>query len=616
MRDPKEQADWSDMTFSELFDAWLNFKKQTISPTAVKHYADEYRRFLLEPFGSRKVNDISSAEWQEFETALPSLKGKSGKEIAPTTARELKLIARRAFEYGKDNFGLNDPAAEITEQDDAPSFFTSDEVERMKAAVKPYNIIHLCIMLCIYAGVTQGEISGLQWGDVDTDKGTITIQRSKVRNKFGDKTVLKLSKKPQDAIRTVPIPDWINEQLKLIKKLYKDSDIILISKRGELEPSNFINHHYTEFLQKANVPFRTFTALRNTYLRSHTEEGTDAESAPITDKANISRDKSLDDNTKSTRKKRSKSKSRITVSELFEIWLTGKKDSISPSTVTLYQFLFSRYVAEPFGDRAVNSITYDEWISFEKELLDGKDTNCKDVAATTATTAVNYYRSVFRYGKTEFGLNDPTEDLLVTPKNDDSVTVFSPAETARMIAAVKPYEIFHICIMLCLYTGATVSEICGVQWGDIDTKKKLLKIRRVIVSISDPERKKLFIYKETIPENPKVIRDLHIPDWINEQLETIKSMHSDDEYLLADNMRESTPPNFRSHYTLFLKEAGVKPKNVKALRDTFAVACISKRMNIKTLTELLGLSSSIITMRTYCSKGSKNVSGIIETLYD
>ena len=301
---------------------------------------------------------------------------------------------------------------------------------------------------------------------------------------------------------------------------------------------------------------------------------------------------------------------------MFENWLAYKKDKIGTKTFDLYLFMLNRYIAEPFGNRAVNDISYDDWLIFKMKLMNGKDINDKDVASSTAISTINFFRSVLKYGKTEFGLNDPAEDLLSTQKNDNSVTVFTEAETARMRAAVKPYEIFHLCIMLCLYTGATPKEICGLQWGDIDTPKKQFKIRRVIVITPDPEKEKHFIYKEAIPESPKVLRDLPIPDWINEQFEVMKPMHSDEEYLLADNMRESTPPNFRSHYSRFLKKAGVKPKNVRALRDTFAIACISKRMDIKTLTELLGLSSPIITMRTYCSKGSKNALGIIETLYD
>ena len=302
----------------------------------------------------------------------------------------------------------------------------------------------------------------------------------------------------------------------------------------------------------------------------------------------------------------------MTFSQLFDKWHEEKSKSIGEVTSRLYRSYFDKYIPNDLASRAVNDFDHDEWLEAENEMLSGKAPNGAKVPKTTARQALTAYHAAFRYGREKFGLYDPAEGEQISSKDMYSVTVFNRREINTMIKAVKPYDIFHLCIMLCLFTGVEVGEICAAQWKDIDTENKLIKIRRVLVS--EDGKNKTFIVTE--PKNKKVVRDLPIPTWIAEQLEIMKPMHNDEDFLLAGPGGNAHPANFRARYAAFLKTAGVEKRMITALRHTFAMTCIKKNVDIKTLSEMLGHSSTSVTTRMYYGKQSKNKRDIIEKLYE
>lgn len=57
----------------------------------------------------------------------------------------------------------------------------------------------------------------------------------------------------------------------------------------------------------------------------------------------------------------------------------------------------------------------------------------------------------------------------------------------KMAAAVQPFDIYHLCIMLGVLTGITYPEMCGLQWQDVDTENGLIHIRRLGLAGVTPE---------------------------------------------------------------------------------------------------------------------------------
>lgn len=306
----------------------------------------------------------------------------------------------------------------------------------------------------------------------------------------------------------------------------------------------------------------------------------------------------------------------ITLAELYDLWLSEKNKSIGETTKRLYRKYYDKYIPESLGSRAVKDISYDEWTVIESKMIEGTAPNGLNMPKTTLRQVRSVLHAAFKYGKATLGLNDPAEGMQVSSRHMYTVTVFTKSEIKKMRSAAKPFDIPHICIMLCLYTGVEVTEICAVRWADIDIENKLLKIRGVVGKANHRQKMNKDNLAVHEPKNKKVIRDMPIPTWLAEQLEIMKPMHGDEEYLLSGTEKVAYPNTFRQQYAYFLRDAGVEKRMINALRHTFAMTCIKKNVDVKTLSEMLGHSNSIVTIRMYYGTQTQDKRKLIETLYD
>ena len=306
----------------------------------------------------------------------------------------------------------------------------------------------------------------------------------------------------------------------------------------------------------------------------------------------------------------------MTVAELFKAWIEEKRKTITKSTEDLYTFYYSKYLECKFGQRKVNEIMSEEWSAFESALPNEKGASGRRISKVSLRHAVQIYHSLFNFGKTEFGLNDPTGTIVLVPTGKDTLTVFSHDEVNKMLIAFKPFDIHHIGIMICLHTGITLGEICGTRWGDVDIENKMLSIRRVLVRENAVKDGRKTVVLKTNDLKGRAVRDIPIPTWIADQLEALKSVHRDDEYVLVGPLGGIDPTNFRYHYKEFLKQAGVSNRKINAMRHTFAVTCIEKGVDLKTLSELLGHSNMQITIKMYLNTDLESVREKLDRLYD
>lgn len=163
----------------------------------------------------------------------------------------------------------------------ASDMFAPDEIQRLRVAAKCFDAVDVCIMLALYTGLVQGEVCGLKWGDIDLDNRLIRIRRTMARepNPSGrPKTILK-ERVPRckRALRDIPVPDELAEQLRLMKRIHTDDEYVLVGVKGGVEPNNLASHFFTGLLDRAGVRHRPFSALRKTYARSCYNKGMNAE---------------------------------------------------------------------------------------------------------------------------------------------------------------------------------------------------------------------------------------------------------------------------------------------------------------------------------------------------
>ena len=153
-------------------------------------------------------------------------------------------------------------------------------------------------------------------------------------------------------------------------------------------------------------------------------------------------------------------------------------------------------------------------------------------------------------------------------------------------------------ILVCLFTGIRIGEICALKWDDISFTEKHIKIQRTMqrIQCDEDERKTKIII--TTPKSKCSLRTIPLPDIVIERIE--KDFQNREGYVLTGQKDIFVEPRtMQNHFKRVLEECKIRNVNYHVLRHTFATRCIELGFDIKSLSEILGHASVNITMNRY-----------------
>ncbi len=134
-------------------------------------------------------------------------------------------------------------------------------------------------VLCLTAGLRQGEALGLRWSDVDLDAATLTVNRQlqRVRGENGEPGKLEFSEPKNASRRTVGLPQRAVESLRSHRKRQLEEEleassyeglglVFATSKGTPLDAQNVVNRYFKPLLKRAGLPPVRFHDLRHSCL--------------------------------------------------------------------------------------------------------------------------------------------------------------------------------------------------------------------------------------------------------------------------------------------------------------------------------------------------------------
>ena len=284
------------------------------------------------------------------------------------------------------------------------------------------------------------------------------------------------------------------------------------------------------------------------------------------------------------------------VVETVKAYIEKIKHTIKPSTYDVYRRYCNNHIKPYFEGIKCSELS----VKIIQEFINKKHKNNNNKNGLSASTI----QSVFIFLKNCLKESVPSSIFQVTlPKRaKHKPKVLSLSEQKRLeAAAIKSGDINHIGIILCLYTGIRIGELCGLMWDDIDFDEKQLNIRRTCQRINtysqkanEPKTKIAYLSPKSKSSN----RSIPIPKYLLELLKIYKSK-STDEFVLMQNKKAIEPRNMRYKFKKLLSLASIRNVNFHTTRHTFSVRALENNFDIKTLSEILGHSSPVITLATY-----------------
>lgn len=290
----------------------------------------------------------------------------------------------------------------------------------------------------------------------------------------------------------------------------------------------------------------------------------------------------------------------MTFNNLLGSWMNDKQVYVLKSrTYQRYEEIIRTQISPSLGMLDTAEITTGILHNFQKKkLTDGNIITGKPLSGNTVKNMMSIVKNAIEYGR-ELGLAVCDTSTLLPPHfTDKPISVFRKDEQKRIERVVEESgKANHFGIVLCLYTGLRLGELLGLTWDDIDFKNGTIRVNKTSCVMKDSNG----TYKIHVdrPKTNSSIRIIPIPKPLLLKLKAIKKQ-SKSEFVISTNTgKRVSNRSYQTTYARLLKKAKVEYKNFHVTRHTFATRALECGVDIKTLSELMGHKSPIITMNRY-----------------
>lgn len=289
-----------------------------------------------------------------------------------------------------------------------------------------------------------------------------------------------------------------------------------------------------------------------------------------------------------------------TVAALLDMWQRENATRLKRGSVTKYENLITSHILPSLGTLRLSQVTSQRINAFISEKL-----RCGRLDGTGGLSR-SYVRSIslvissaMKYAVRE-GLCRPMTGTVTKPSLEKcKPTVLSIDEQKRLELALRGrLDPTSVGIMLSLYMGLRVGEVCALAWDDVDLEKSVLEVRHTLSSVfaRDTARKTELILDE--PKSPSSRRQIPIPSTLFEMLRRRRES-SRGEFVVSDGESFVSVRTYEARWRRTADACGLAHVNYHALRHTFATRCIEAGMDAKSLSELLGHAGVSVTLNTY-----------------
>lgn len=283
-------------------------------------------------------------------------------------------------------------------------------------------------------------------------------------------------------------------------------------------------------------------------------------------------------------------------------WLIEHSNYIKESTYANYSSIVFNHLIPILGEIPLNKINnqilqqliLDKYKNGRMDNTGGlSDKTIKDISMLLKTSFKSAIKSELISG---FDLDFSYPKI----SKEEKIYVLSMKEQkilTNYIISNKSTKNFGI--LLTLYTGLRIGELCALKWEDINFKKNILNVNKTIQRVYIKYKDNNSVSKVIItnPKTKNAFREIPLNSEFANLLKEFKTKDSD--YILSGRGKWVEPRTYRKYFNKLLVKCNISHINFHSLRHTFATNCIRLGADYKTVSELLGHSSINITLNLY-----------------
>lgn len=296
-------------------------------------------------------------------------------------------------------------------------------------------------------------------------------------------------------------------------------------------------------------------------------------------------------------------------------WFESVRPHLKQSTCNKYLNLLESYIYPEFADTPITNITHTHMESHCNALLQTGGVKGKGLSPKTVTDVLSVMRNILHFAARKGICISYDAGSIQIKHHSKEMRVLSRNEQERLCAYLySDLSACNIGILVCLFTGMRIGEICALQWEDISFEDQTIHVHQTmqriqnITNLQDAQRisaeqdtqnssaKTRIII--TPPKSACSIRTIPVPDDIIKIMKNYQTSATGF-FLTNSDQHYLEPRTLQNYFKRALQKSSVAPANFHALRHTFATRCVELGFDVKSLSEILGHASVGITMNRY-----------------
>lgn len=281
-------------------------------------------------------------------------------------------------------------------------------------------------------------------------------------------------------------------------------------------------------------------------------------------------------------------------------WIESLKPQLKESSIVKYTNILETYLFPYFINSAIETITREDILSLSNTLLISGGQKADGLSPKTVNSIISVLKSIFLYASHYEKLTVTDICNISFKQPQKPMRILSLAEQNRLSNFLcENLTLTNLGILVCLYTGIRIGEICALKWEDISFDEKYLHVHKTMQRIQNKDNNK---QKTSIiisaPKSECSIRKIPLPDKIFQLIAAARC--KENTYFLTGLVNTFVEPRtLQNRFKSVIKVCNINNANFHALRHTFATRCIELGFDPKSLSEILGHASVNITLNRY-----------------
>lgn len=163
--------------------------------------------------------------------------------------------------------------------------------------------------------------------------------------------------------------------------------------------------------------------------------------------------------------------------QVSSMWLDSIRLTRKASTIVKYSNQLEKHIFPVFGDLQMSEITNDALLDFSSNLL----TDDNKLSTKSVSDIISRMKSIRKYALIHGYEVGFVPECITIPQKQNAIRVLSLEEENVLIDYLKEHpDLTSLGILICLFTGIRIGELCALTWNNISLDKKELSVKKTM----------------------------------------------------------------------------------------------------------------------------------------